>query len=42
MIKYNGLQDILQVFNVPKSYKNKSLLKRMEDSGNKSCMYIQQ
>jgi len=33
---------ILQVFKVPESYKNKSLLKRMEDSGNKSRMYIQQ
>ena len=31
---------ILQTFNVPESYKNKSLLKRMQDSGNRSRMYL--
>ena len=40
MIKYNRLLNYnLQVFNIPESYKNKSLLKRMQDSG-KNLVYI--
>ena len=31
---------ILQKFNVPESYRNKSLLKRMETSENRTSMYI--
>ena len=31
---------ILQTFNVPESYKNKSLLKRMQNSRNKSHIYL--